>query len=165
MSRIAIFPGSFDPMTVGHVDVLAAALELADHVVLAIGIHPTRTALFTFEERAEMLREVVDDIGGGEGRVTVAHYDGLIVEAARAAGATILVRGIRDGGDLDGELRMAGMNAALAPEIRTVLVPARPVHRHISATLVRQISRMGGDVAAFVPPAVARRLGAGPANG
>lgn len=165
MPRIAIFPGSFDPMTVGHVDVLVAALELADHVVLAIGIHPTRTAMFTFDERAEMLGEVVADTAGSQGRVTVVQYDGLIVDAARAAGATILVRGIRDGGDLDGELRMAGMNAALAPEIRTVLVPARPVHRHISATLVRQISRMGGDVAPFVPVAVARKLGSAPASG
>jgi len=152
-------------MTIGHVDVLAAALELADHVVLAIGIHPTRTAMFTFDERAEMLREVVAEGAGDPGRVTVAQYDGLIVEAARAAGATILVRGIRDGGDLDAELRMAGMNASLAPEIRTVLVPARPVHRHISATLVRQISRMGGDVAPFVPAAVARKLGSAPSSG
>lgn len=161
MAEVALFPGSFDPMTIGHVEVLATALDLADRVVVAIGVHPTRSPMFTFAERAEMVREVVAGIPGAAARVTVAEYDGLIVDAARAAGASLLVRGVRDGEDLAGEMRMAGMNATMAPELRTVLVPATPALRHVSATYVRQIAAMGGDAGAFVPPAVARRLRSG----
>ncbi len=94
------------------------------------------------------------------GRVSVAAFDGLVVEAARRHGATMLLRGLRDGTDLDYEMQMAGMNATLAPDVQTVFLPASPGVRHITATLVRQIAAMGGDVTAFVPPGVAERLAA-----
>lgn len=156
---IAIFPGSFDPFTNGHLDVVRTALDLADKVVLAIGVHPTKSALFTLDERAEMIREVIAESSAETAsRVGVISFDGLIVEAARAAGATILLRGIRDGTDLDYEMQMAGMNAVLAPELRTVFIPAPSAFRHVSATLVRQIAHMGGDIASFVPPNVASRM-------
>jgi pantetheine-phosphate adenylyltransferase len=159
MARIAFYPGTFDPVTNGHADILAGALALADKVIVAIGVHPTKVPLFTLAEREAMIGELAKGLGKeAAGRVTSTMFDGLVVEAARAAGATILVRGLRDAADFDYEMQMAGMNGTLAPEVRTVFLPASPASRHITATLVRQIASMGGDVSAFVPANVARRL-------
>jgi pantetheine-phosphate adenylyltransferase len=159
MTRIALYPGTFDPVTNGHVDILAGALALADRVVVAIGVHPAKTPLFSLEERRAMIDDMAKSIGrSAAGRVTTVTFDGLTVDAARAAGATLLVRGLRDAADFDYEMQMAAMNEAMAPEIRTVFLPASPRSRHITATLVRQIAAMGGDVSAFVPDAVAKRL-------
>jgi pantetheine-phosphate adenylyltransferase len=157
MTRIALFPGSFDPPTLGHADILRASLAIADKIIVAIGIHPGKAPLFTFEERVMMVRELADDFGAG-GRVDVAAFDGLTVDAARAAGATLLVRGLRDATDFDYEMQLAGMNGALDPAIQTVFVPASPATRAITATLVRQIAKLRGDVSPFVPPSVARKL-------
>lgn len=158
MTRIALYPGSFDPPTNGHLDVLAAALAIADRVIVAVGVHPGKTPLFTFEERVAMIRELSDGIANASGRVDVVSFDGLTVTAAQDAGASLLVRGLRDGSDLDYEMQLAGMNAALAPQVQTVFLPASPANRPITATLVRQIARLGGDVSPFVPPLVARKL-------
>jgi pantetheine-phosphate adenylyltransferase len=159
MTRIALYPGTFDPVTNGHIDILAGALAIADKVVVAIGVHPGKTPLFTLAEREAMVAAMAKSVGrGATGRVSSVTFDGLVVEAARKAGATILVRGLRDGADFDYEMQMAGMNGALAPQIRTVFLPASPASRHITATLVRQIAAMGGDIAPFVPAAVAARL-------
>jgi pantetheine-phosphate adenylyltransferase len=159
MQRIALYPGTFDPVTNGHADILSGALALADKVVVAIGIHPGKTPLFTLEEREGMIGGMIKAAGkAAAGRVSVVTFGGLAVEAARAEGATILVRGLRDGADFDYEMQMAGMNGAMAPAIRTVFLPASPGSRHITATLVRQIAAMGGDVTPFVPAAVARKL-------
>ena len=160
--RAALYSGSFDPITNGHLDVLRQALGVADRVVVAIGIHPGKPPLFSFEERVAMIEAVARATFGAEdaGRVSVAAFDGLVVEAARRHGATMLLRGLRDGTDLDYEMQMAGMNATLAPDVQTVFLPASPGVRHITATLVRQIAAMGGDVTAFVPPGVAERLAA-----
>jgi len=160
--RTALYSGSFDPITNGHLDVLRQALGVADRVVVAIGIHPGKPPLFSFEERVAMIEAVAHATFGAEaaGRVSVASFDGLVVEAARRHGATLLLRGLRDGTDLDYEMQMAGMNATLAPDVQTVFLPASPGVRHITATLVRQIAAMGGDVTAFVPTGVAERLAA-----
>ena len=152
---IAIYAGSFDPMTNGHVDVLNAALGMADHVIAAIGIHPGKTPLFSFEQRGLLIRAAMPD---ADKRLSVISFDGLVVEAAAKAGANLIIRGIRDGTDLDYEMQMAGMNAAMAPSIQTVFVPAKPASRFITATLVRQIAAMGGDASSFVPEAVALAL-------
>ncbi len=154
-ARIAIYSGSFDPMTNGHVDVLNAALGMAAHVVAAIGVHPGKVPLFSFEQRAMLVRAAMPD---ADKRLSVISFDGLIVDAAKKAGASIIVRGLRDGTDLDYEMQMAGMNAAMAPDIQTVFIPAKPDARYITATLVRQIASMGGDVSGFVPEAVAAAL-------
>jgi len=158
MVRIALYPGSFDPVTNGHVDVLAQALDVADRVVVAIGVHPAKKPMFSFDERVEMIREASERLGAGADRVEVIAFDTLVVQAAIAHGATILIRGLRDGTDLDYEMQMSGMNSAMAPKIRTVFLPASAGVRHITATLVRQIAQMGGDVSAFVPPDVVRHL-------
>jgi pantetheine-phosphate adenylyltransferase len=159
MTRIALYPGTFDPITNGHIDILAGALALADRVVVAIGVHPAKTPLFTLGERQAMIAEAVAGFGGAAvGRVTSVAFGGLVVDAARAAGAGVIVRGLRDAADFDYEMQMAGMNGAMAPEVRTVFLPASPATRHITATLVRQIAGMGGDVGSFVPASVADRL-------
>ncbi|MEO8668821.1 MAG: pantetheine-phosphate adenylyltransferase [Bauldia sp.] len=159
MARIALYPGTFDPVTNGHADILAGALALSDKVVVAIGIHPGKAPLFSLKEREAMVLAMARAAGrGAAGRVSVVTFDGLVVDAAKAAGATILVRGLRDGADFDYEMQMAGMNGAMAPEIRTVFLPASPASRHITATLVRQIAALGGDVTSFVPPTVAGKL-------
>ncbi len=159
MTRIAFYPGTFDPVTNGHVDILAGALAIADEVVVAIGINPGKAPLFSLDERKAMISEMAKGLGkAAAGRVRSTGFEGLVVEAARAAGASVLIRGLRDSADFDYEMQMAGMNGTLAPAIRTVFLPASPASRHITATLVRQIAAMGGDVAAFVPTSVARRL-------
>jgi pantetheine-phosphate adenylyltransferase len=159
MARIALYPGTFDPVTNGHGDILGGALALADQVVVAIGIHPGKTPLFSLRDREAMVASMAKAAGrSASGRVSVVTFGGLVVDAAKAAGATILVRGLRDGADFDYEMQMAGMNGAMAPGIHTVFLPASPGSRHITATLVRQIAGMGGDVTPFVPPYVARML-------
>jgi pantetheine-phosphate adenylyltransferase len=154
MARVALVSGSFDPITNGHADVLAQALDLFDAVVVAVAVSATKPGLFDFDARVEMIREAVGE------RVRVVRAEGLIVDMAAKVGACAIVRGLRDGADFDYEMQMAGMNGHLAPGIRTVFVPASPATRHISATLVRQVAQLGGDVSGFVPAGVARRLAA-----
>lgn len=157
--RSAFYAGSFDPVTNGHVDVLRQSFALADRVVVGIGIHPGKVPLFTFEERSEMLRAAMKEaMPDSKTVLDVITFDGLVIEAARRAGASIMVRGLRDGTDLDYEMQMAGMNGQMAPELVTVFLPASPSVRPITATLVRQIAKMGGDVSGFVPQAVAAQL-------
>ncbi len=159
--RIAFYAGSFDPMTNGHLDVLHQALTLCDRLVIGIGVHPGKAPLFSFEERAAMIARVLTEQAQGRAEdVTVTSFEGLVIDAANSAGATVMVRGLRDGTDLDYEMHMAGMNGDMAPGLTTVFLPARPMTRHITATLVRQIARMGGDVAPFVPAPVLDALAA-----
>ncbi|MBZ0163351.1 MAG: pantetheine-phosphate adenylyltransferase [Notoacmeibacter sp.] len=157
--RIAIYAGSFDPLTNGHLDVLRGALAIADTVFVAIGIHPGKKPLFSFEERLALIEQSADtELGAQAENIRIVAFDGLLVDAARQHNASILVRGLRDGTDLDYEMQMAGMNGTMAPEQQTVFLPANPAVRTITATLVRQIASMGGDVRPFVPACVAAAL-------
>src|SRR5215470_9060333 len=159
MPRTALYAGSFDPVTNGHLDVVRQAAGLCDRLVLAIGIHPGKTPLFPFEERLAMLTETCGPIAKAAGvELACKAFDGLVVDLAKREGATLLIRGLRDSTDFDYEMQMAGMNGAMAPTVQTVFLPASPAVRPITATLVRQIARMGGDVGAFVPALVAARL-------
>lgn len=159
MPRIALYPGSFDPVTNGHLDVFGHAVGLCDRLIVAIGVHPGKKPLFTVEERVAMVRAVFGPIAAKAGcAFDCTTYDNLTVTAARKAGATIMIRGLRDGTDLDYEMQISGMNETMAPEVQTVFLPASVAVRPITATLVRQIAAMGGDVSAFVPPAVAASL-------
>ena len=159
MPRIALYPGSFDPVTNGHLDVVRQAVILCDRLVVAIGVHSGKKPLFSTDERLTMVREVFAPVAASAGcGFEATTYDNLSVTAARAIGATIMVRGLRDGTDLDYEMQLAGMNQAMAPHIQTVFVPASVLVRPITATLVRQIAAMGGDVSSFVPPSVAAGL-------
>jgi pantetheine-phosphate adenylyltransferase len=157
--KIALYPGSFDPMTNGHLDILSGALRIADKVIVAIGVHPEKKSLFSFDERVALIDAVAGaELGADAKRIRVQSFQGLVVNAAQDAKATILVRGVRDGTDLDYEMQMAGMNGAMAPDVQTVFLPAHPNARPITATLVRQIAAMGGDVSTFVPAIVADAL-------
>ena len=159
MPRIALFAGSFDPITLGHLDVVRNADRLADKLVLAIGVHPGKAPLFSAQDRQAMLEEICAPVAREAGcELVCTTFAGLVIAAAREVRATVLIRGIRDATDFDYEMQMAGMNAAMAPQIQTVFLPASPTVRPITATLVRQIAGMGGDVSSFVPAAVAARL-------
>lgn len=159
MTRTALYTGSFDPVTNGHIDVIRAACAMVDRLVVAIGVHPGKTPLFTVEERERMLREECGAIAASfNTQLDVVTFGGLAVDTAREVKANIVIRGLRDGSDLDYEMQMAGMNGAMAPEVQTVFLPASPSVRPITATLVRQIAAMGGNVGLFVPEGVAKRL-------
>jgi len=159
MPRIALFPGSFDPVTNGHVDLVRQAARLADRLVLAVGTHPGKAPLFTAEERLAMLEETCAPVARAGGcELHCITFADLAVAAARRESATLLIRGLRSAADFDYEMEMAGMNATMAADLQTVFLPASPSVRPITATLVRQIAAMGGDAAAFVPAPVAARL-------
>ena len=166
MARIAFYSGSFDPMTNGHLDVMLQAAALCDRLVVGVGVHPSKPGLFTPDERLAMIRDAAQAAFAREGcELEAVTFSGLAVVAARAAGARMIVRGLRDATDFDYEMQMAGMNATLAPELRTVFLPASASARSITATLVRQIAQMGGDVSAFAPANVAAALRAKLARG
>ena len=126
---------------------------------MAIGVHPGKAPMFSVDERRALIEASCGPAFAGTGcALEVVTFDGLSVEAARRHGASLIIRGLRDGTDLDYEMQMAGMNAVMAPEVQTLFLPAPPAVRHITATLVRQIAQMGGDVAPFVPAPVAAAL-------
>jgi len=158
MIRIGFYPGSFDPVTNGHIDIARRATKLVDRLVVGVGTHHDKRALFTADERVSLvvdaLRHVADETGA---QFDVTTFDTLTVTAAHEVGARVIIRGLRDAGDFDYEMQMAGMNGAMAPGVQTVFLPASPAARPITATLVRQIAGMGGDITPFVPaPVVAR---------
>jgi pantetheine-phosphate adenylyltransferase len=159
MLRKALYTGTFDPLTNGHLDIITSAAAFCDEIIVAIGVHPGKTPLLDAEARAMLIGQCCAELFADAAcKFSVTAFSGLAVEAARAAGATLLLRGLRDGSDLDYEMQMAGMNAAMAPEIQTLFLPASPGVRHITATLVRQIALLGGDISSFVPKIVAETL-------
>lgn len=157
--RIGFYSGSFDPVTLGHTDVIRRAARLVDRLVIGIGVNPGKAPMFSDAERVAMLEADVAPIAKAAGiDIAVVTFSGLAVAAARAHKATVIVRGLRDGTDFDYEMQMAGMNGQMAPEIETIFVAASPAVRHIAANLVRAIASMGGDASAFVSKDVAMRL-------
>jgi pantetheine-phosphate adenylyltransferase len=153
-SRHALFPGTFDPVTLGHLDVLRRARVLFERVTIAVATNTEKQSLFGVEERLQLLRAVTADLPG----VAVEALPGLVVDACRALGAGVVVRGVRSGTDFDYEVQMARTNRAMAGDVETVLFVPSPEHAHVSSTLVRQIASLGGDVSGFVPAAVAELL-------
>jgi pantetheine-phosphate adenylyltransferase len=149
----ALLPGSFDPLTNGHLDLIRRARALFGTLTVAVAVHPSKPGLFDPDERVELIRASCADLD-----VQVVTLEGLLVAGARAHGATAIVRGVRSGTDLDYESAMAWTNHDLAPELETVFLLPAPAHAHVSSTLVRQIAGMGGDVSAFVPAPVAAAL-------
>lgn len=159
MTRTALYPGSFDPLTNGHMDMLRASLALADRLVVAVGVHPSKAPMLSVEDRVSLIEQAASPMARKAGvELDVRTFDNLVVDFAADVGASLLIRGLRDGTDLDYEMQMAGMNRSLAPGLQTVFLPASPQDRHITATLVRQIAGMGGDISSFVPAAVAKRI-------
>jgi pantetheine-phosphate adenylyltransferase len=154
MTRIAVYPGSFDPPTKGHEDLVRRSLALADRVVVAVAINVAKQPLFSVEERLDMLRQAV----GGDPRVSLQSFEGLLADFAKQVGATTIVRGLRAVSDFEYEFQMALMNRQLHPSLETVfLVPAVDL-TYLSSSLVREVARFGGDVSALVHPAVGAAL-------
>jgi pantetheine-phosphate adenylyltransferase len=153
-ARHALFPGTFDPVTLGHLDVVRRAAQLFERVTVAVASHPSKRELLPLDVRMALLREVTRSIRG----VEIAVVEGLTVEGCRALGAGAIVRGLRNATDFEYEAQMARSNRAMAPEIETVFLASAPEHVHISSTLVRQVAEMGGPLEGFVPEAVARAL-------
>jgi pantetheine-phosphate adenylyltransferase len=161
MTRVGFFAGSFDPPTFGHMDLVGRAAGIVDRLVLGVGRHTDKTAWLPVDERIGLLNELVP------AGVDVVSFSGLAVEAARKAGATVLVRGVRSEADMAGELQMTLANRRLAPDIETIVLVGSPEVAHISSRLVREVHASGGDVGLFVPPLVSaalarRRLGGAP---
>ena len=154
MSGIAVYTGSFDPPTLGHIDIIRRALGLADRLVLGVANNSGKSPLFTLEERVALLRQETQGLGA----VEVREFSGLAVDFARAVGARFIVRGLRSGSDLDYERPMAAMNATMAPQIETIFLAAAPAFAHIASSLVKDVARGGGNVDLFVPPAVAAQI-------
>jgi pantetheine-phosphate adenylyltransferase len=152
MARTGFYPGSFDPVTYGHLDVIARAGRIVDKLVLGVGTHMGKHPMLATRDRVALLELTTGPLAAKAGvRFSVTTFDGLAIEAARRSGAGIIIRGLRDATDFDYEVQMGQMNGALAPDIETVFLAASPATRMISSSLVRQIARMGGDISPFVP--------------
>ncbi|WP_339829145.1 pantetheine-phosphate adenylyltransferase [uncultured Parvibaculum sp.] len=159
MARIGLYPGTFDPMTNGHLDVIRRALTLVDHLVVAIGVNATKTPLLTLEERFALIEtEAAPLAKAAGGKVSTASFSGLVVNAADEAGAGVIIRGLRGAVDFEYETQMVGMNRVMNPRVETVFLAASPETQFISSTLVRQIAGMGGDILPFVPKRVAEKV-------
>ena len=152
--KIAIYPGSFDPITYGHLDILERAAVLFDKVIVALAANPSKDTLFSREERHEMILEAVSSLSN----VEVAEAEGLMVEFAHSHQAIALIRGLRAISDFEYEFQMALMNRKLAPRVVTVFLMPHDSYTYLNSSIVREVASFGGDVSQFVPPGVARRL-------
>jgi pantetheine-phosphate adenylyltransferase len=152
--RIAVYPGSFDPLTYGHLDILARAKRLADRVIVAILENDAKKPLFTVPERLAMVREII----GEDQAVSVRSFSGLLVDFAKEEGASLIVRGLRAVSDYEYELQMALMNRRLSPAIETVFLMAKEEYSYVSSRLVKEVARLGGDLTGLVPETIRQRL-------
>lgn len=154
MSATAIYPGTFDPVTRGHIDICQRALKVFDHVVIGVADSPAKKPFFDIDERFEMLETVFDD----NDQISVRRFSGLLIDFARECDADVIIRGLRAISDFEYEVQLAGMNRSLAPEIETVFLTAAQRYAFVSSSLVREIARLDGDVSEFLHPEILRRL-------
>jgi pantetheine-phosphate adenylyltransferase len=153
-----VYPGSFDPITFGHLDVIGRAVGVFDRVIVAVLENPRKSPWLDEPERLDVIRDAIAETFGEDGRIEVATFDGLTVDYARKVGASFIVRGLRAVSDFESELQMAHTNRKLAPEVDTIFFMTALEHAYLNSTLVKEIARFGGDVSKMVPPAVVRRL-------
>lgn len=152
MPRTGFYPGSFDPVTYGHLDIIARSARVVDKLVLGVGVHHGKQSLLEPEQRVRLLETVTAPIAEHTGlKIAIVTFDDLAVNAARRNGAGLIIRGLRDATDFDYEVQMGQMNGAMAPDIETVFLAASPANRMIASSLVKQIAKMGGDVTLFIP--------------
>jgi len=158
-TRIGLYPGTFDPVTLGHMDIIKRAVKLVDHLVIGVANNPSKTQAFTIEERVAMLRSETAPLAG-DGRATIAveTFETLLIHFARKIGARVIIRGLRAVSDFEYEFQMVGMNQRLDPDVETVFLMADPRHQAIASRLVKEIAAFGGDVTSFTTPAVAAAL-------
>ncbi len=157
MARVGLYPGTFDPMTKGHLDIIGRAVKLVDKLVIGVAINTGKGPLFSLDERVEILRKETASIGGNT-EIEVRPFEGLLVHFAREIGAGIIVRGLRAVADFEYEFQMTAMNQQLDRDIETVFLMADPRHQAVASRLVKEIAALGGDVSAFVSPGVEKRL-------
>lgn len=157
--HVGLYPGTFDPVTLGHLDIIGRAVKLVDHLVIGVATNPSKSPMFTLEERVEMVRgETAQFQGNGRATIDVQTFDSLLMRFAEQVGATVIVRGLRAVSDFEYEFQMVGMNQRLNPDIDTVFLMADPRHQAIASKLVKEIAVLGGNVAPFTTPNVARRV-------
>ena len=158
-TRIAVYPGTFDPVTLGHLDIIRRAVKLVDHLVIGIANNPSKSQAFSMKDRVAMMRrETAPLAGDSRASISVETFDSLLIHFARKIGASVIIRGLRAVSDFEYEFQMVGMNQRLEPEIETVFLMADPRHQAIASRLVKEIASLGGDVSAFTTPAVALAL-------
>lgn len=155
--RTALYPGTFDPMTNGHLDIIRRACKLCDKLVIGVAINTGKDPLFTLAERTDMVKEALADIKG-DCEVEVVPFEGLLIHFVETVGASMIVRGLRAVSDFEFEYQMVGMNHKLNPDIETVFLMADAQHQAIASRLVKEIAKLGGDVSHFVSPSVKQRL-------
>ena len=156
-TRIGLYPGTFDPITNGHIDIISRAVKLVDRLVIGVAINRDKSPLFTLEERVELVRSEVTPFAE-LAEIEVRPFETLLMSFAEAAGASMIIRGLRAVADFEYEFQMTAMNQQLNREIETVFLMADPRHQAIASKLVKEIARLGGDISGFVTPAVADRL-------
>ena len=154
MSITAIYPGTFDPITNGHIDLVHRASKLFEHVIVAVAINPTKTPAFNLSERVALAKETLADLPN----VEVCGFDGLLVDIAREKQAQVIIRGLRAVSDFEHEFQLAGMNRHMEPNVETMFLTPAEQFSYISSSLVREVAALGGDVSAFVAPCVAQAL-------
>ena len=156
-TRVALYPGTFDPFTNGHLDIIGRAVKLYDKLVIGVALNSAKGPLFSFEERVEMARELAESVAN-DTIIEVLPFEGLLMHFAEQVGASSIIRGLRAVSDFEYEFQMVGMNQRLNPDIETVFLMADPRHQAIASRLVKEIAKLGGDVSPFVPPMVKDRL-------
>ena len=157
--KVGIYPGTFDPITNGHTDIIARAVRLLDRLVIGVAVNPGKTPIFTIEERVELVREEIALLKiGSESQIEVTQFSGLLIDFANQVGASAIIRGLRAVSDFDYEFQMSSMNAKMAPDIETVCLMASDKHQFIASSLVKEIATLGGDVSQFVSSRVSNRL-------
>ncbi len=158
-STTALYPGTFDPITLGHMDIIRRAVNLTDKLIIAVAKDSSKTPLFSLDERVTLVKEEVAALKNDDAkRIEVMGFEGLLVKFATQQGASILVRGLRAASDFEYEFQMAAMNTKLSPEIQTVFLPAAESTHYIASRLVKEVVRLGGDVSGMVSPAIAKTL-------
>ena len=157
--KVGIYPGTFDPITNGHTDIIARAVRLLDRLVIGVAVNPGKTPIFTIDERVELVREEIALLKiGSESQIEVTQFSGLLIDFANQVGASAIIRGLRAVSDFDYEFQMSSMNAKMAPDIETVCLMASDKHQFIASSLVKEIATLGGDVSQFVSSRVSNRL-------
>jgi pantetheine-phosphate adenylyltransferase len=156
--RIGLYPGTFDPVTLGHLDIIQRAVKLVDHLVIGVAINAAKAPLFSLDERVAMVRQEAEKAAAGHATIAVEPFDSLLVKFAAQMGASVIIRGLRAVSDFEYEFQMVAMNQRLNTEIETVFLMADPRHQAISSRLVKEIALLGGDIAPFTTPAVAGAL-------